>query len=170
MAQPIRGQGGHLVFPIDHKTQNLVEDVEILLPIKFRWILLGGFNGEVENVSANSEVRVAIFILVFQIGPKIKLRGGRWDVASCQVSLNSVQRVQWFQRRSRKCEELTTDDGCVFTIVHLSLRHHIKEVRSVLTSNHTQLLVTIGTLENLILTWHVTEILYIMHFYLMTNA
>ena len=70
MSQPIRGQGGHLVFPIGPKNTNLVEDVEILLPVKFRWILF-----------------------------------------------------KWFQRRSRKCEKLTTDDGQrVITIVHLSLR------------------------------------------------
>ena len=35
MSQSIRGQGGHLVFPIDPKNKNLVEDVEILLPVKF---------------------------------------------------------------------------------------------------------------------------------------
>ena len=35
MFQPIRGQGGHLVFPISPKNTNLVEDVEILLPVKF---------------------------------------------------------------------------------------------------------------------------------------
>ena len=39
--------------------------------------------------------------VVFPIGPKKhKLGKGRWDLASCQVSLNSVQR---FQRRSWKC-------------------------------------------------------------------
>ena len=32
----VRGQGGHLVFPIGPKNTNLVEDVEILLPVKFR--------------------------------------------------------------------------------------------------------------------------------------
>ena len=53
MSQPIRGQGGHLVFPIDPKNTNLVEDIEILLPVKFRCILFSGFRGEVENVSAN---------------------------------------------------------------------------------------------------------------------
>ena len=47
MSQPIRDQGGHLVFPIGAKNTNLVEDVEIF--------------------------------------------------ASCQVSLNSVQR---FKRKS----------------------------------------------------------------------
>ena len=36
MSQPIRGQGGHLVFFIVPKNTNLVEDVEILLPVKFR--------------------------------------------------------------------------------------------------------------------------------------
>ena len=50
---PIRGQGSHLVFPIDLKMTNLVEDIEILLPVKFCWILFSGFRGEVENVSAN---------------------------------------------------------------------------------------------------------------------
>ena len=35
-SQPIRGQGGHLVFPIGPKNTNLVEDIEILLPVKFR--------------------------------------------------------------------------------------------------------------------------------------
>ena len=36
MSQPIRGQGGHLVFPIAPKNTNLVEDFEILLSVKFR--------------------------------------------------------------------------------------------------------------------------------------
>ena len=53
MSQPIRGQGGHLVFPIGPKNTNLVEDVEILLPVKFCLIPFSGFRGEVENVSAN---------------------------------------------------------------------------------------------------------------------
>ena len=35
MSQPIRGQGGHLIFPIGPKNTNLVEDVEILLHVKF---------------------------------------------------------------------------------------------------------------------------------------
>ena len=146
MSQPIRGQGGHLVFPISPKNTNLVEDVEILLPIKFRWIPFSGFRGEVENVSANQrpgrpscfsdrpkntnlEEDVEILLPIkfcwipfsgfrgevdnvsanqrpgrpscFSDRPeKHKLGRGRWDLASHQVSLNSVQR---FQRRSRKC-------------------------------------------------------------------
>ena len=36
MSQAIRGHGGNLVFPIGPKNLNLVEDVEILLSVKFR--------------------------------------------------------------------------------------------------------------------------------------
>ena len=36
MSQPIRGQADHLVLLIGLKNTNLVEDVEILLPTKFR--------------------------------------------------------------------------------------------------------------------------------------
>ena len=53
MSQTVRGQGGRPVFPIGPKNTNLVEDVEILLPVKFHWILFNGFRGEVENVSVN---------------------------------------------------------------------------------------------------------------------
>ena len=55
MSQPIWGQGGNFIFPIGQKKNptNLVKDVEILLPVKFRWISFSGFRGEVKNVSAN---------------------------------------------------------------------------------------------------------------------
>ena len=52
MSQPIRGQGGHLVFPIGPKNTNLVEDVEIYLPVKFCQIPFSGFRGEVESVKS----------------------------------------------------------------------------------------------------------------------
>ena len=124
MSQPIRGQGGHLVFPIGPKNTNLVEDVEILLPVKFHWILFSGFRGEVKNVSVNQRPG---WSSCFSNRPeKHKLGRGHWVLASCQVSLNSVQ---WLHRRCRKCEKLTTDDGQRnnsalnnATIVHLSLR------------------------------------------------
>ena len=87
-----------LFFRSARKNTNLVEDVEILLPVKFRWIPFSGFRGEVENVSANQRPgRPSCFS---DRSEKHKLGRGRWDLASCQVSLNSVQR---FQRRSRKC-------------------------------------------------------------------
>ena len=94
MSQPIRVQGGHLVFPIGPKNTNLIRDVMILLPVKFCWIPFNGF-WEVENVSANQ-------------------RPGRPSCFSCQVLINYHQ---WFQRRSRKSEKLTTTN-----VEHLSLR------------------------------------------------
>ena len=120
-----------LFFWSARKNTHLVEDVEILLLIKFRWIPLSGSREEVENVSANQRPGRPSW---FSDRPeKHKLGRGRWDLASCQVSLNSVERCQ---RRSRKCEKLTTDgqtdrqtdgrttdDGQrVITIVYLSLR------------------------------------------------
>ena len=90
MCQPIRGQGGHLVFPIGLKNINLVEDVEFLLPVKFLWIPFSGFWGEVENVSANQRPgRPSCFS---DRPEKHKLGRGRWDLASCQVSLKYKKR------------------------------------------------------------------------------
>ena len=87
-----------LFFWSARKNTNLVEDVEILLPVKFRWIPFRGFRGEVENVSANQRPgRPSCFS---DRPEKHKLCRGHCDLASCQVSLNSIQR---FQRRSRKC-------------------------------------------------------------------
>ena len=53
MSRQIRGQGGHLAFLIGLKTTNLVEDVTILLSVKFHQIELCGLRGKVENVSVN---------------------------------------------------------------------------------------------------------------------
>ena len=91
-------QGGHFCFLIGPKNTNLVEDIEILLPIKFRSFQISGFRWEVENVWA---IQRPGRPCCFSDRPeKHKLGRGRWDLASCQVSLNSVQR---FQRRSWKC-------------------------------------------------------------------
>ena len=98
MSKPIRGQGGHLVFLIGPKNTNLVEDVEILLPVKFCWIPFSGFRGKIDYVSANQRTGRPSF---FTDRPeKHKLGRGGWDLASYEVLLNSIQR---FQRRSRKC-------------------------------------------------------------------
>ena len=67
MSQPIRGQGGHLGFLIGPKNTNLVENIEILLPVKFRRIPFSGFREEVKSVSANQSSGGH---LVFPIGPK----------------------------------------------------------------------------------------------------
>ena len=130
MPQPIRGQGGHRLFRISSKNTNLVEAVEILLPVNFRWIPLGAYRGEVENVSTNQRQscfsdrpentnlveHVEILLPVkfrwipfqgevenvsanqrprrpscFSDRPeKHKLGRGRWDLASCKASINSI--------------------------------------------------------------------------------
>ena len=92
------GQDGHFNFPIGLKNTNFVEHVEILLPVEFHWIPFSGFRGEVENVSANQ--RPGWPSCFSDWLEKHNLCRGRWDLASCQVSSNSVQQ---FQRRSRKC-------------------------------------------------------------------
>ena len=68
MSQPNRGKGRHLVFPIGPKNTNLVEDVNILLPVKFHWILLSSFRGEVEKCLSQTEARAAI--LFFRLARK----------------------------------------------------------------------------------------------------
>ena len=64
MSQPIIGQGGHLVFPIGI---NLVEDVEILLPVKCHWIPFCGSKGEVQLCEL---IRGQGRPLIFLIGAK----------------------------------------------------------------------------------------------------
>ena len=98
MSQPIWGKDDHLVFSIGPKNTNKIKDIDISLPVKFRWIPLSGLRGEVENVSDN---RRPGGHLVFPDRPeKHKLGRGHWDLTSCHVSFNSVQR---FKRRSWKC-------------------------------------------------------------------
>ena len=87
-----------LFFRSAQITQNLVEDVDILLPVKFPLIPFSRGRGEVENVSADQRPgRPSCFSDRLE---KHKLGRRSWDLASSQVLLNSVQR---FQRRSRKC-------------------------------------------------------------------
>ena len=106
MSQPIRGQGGHLLFPIGPKNTNMVEEIEILLPVKFPWIPFSSFREEVENVSANQRPG---WPFCFSDQPeKPKFGRGHWYLASCQVSLNSVQQ---FQRRSLKMSQPIRGQG-----------------------------------------------------------
>ena len=94
-----------LVFSVRPKNTNMVEDIEILLPVKFHWIPLSGFRGEVENVSANQRPgRPSCFS---DRPEKHKIGRCCWDLASCKVSSNSVQR---FQGKSRKMWKVN-DDG-----------------------------------------------------------
>ena len=67
MSQPMRGLGGHLVFPIGPKNTNLVENVEILLPVKFRSIR-SALSEELSKMS--QPIRGQGGHLVFPIGLK----------------------------------------------------------------------------------------------------
>ena len=49
------GQDGHFYSLFGPKNTNLVEDVKILLPVKFRWILFSGFRGKVKICLSQSE-------------------------------------------------------------------------------------------------------------------
>ena len=68
MSQPIRGQGSYLVFPIDPKKTNLVEDIEILLPgasfVEFCLAVLE------EKSKMSQPIRGQGGHLVFPISPK----------------------------------------------------------------------------------------------------
>ena len=77
---------------------NLVEDIENLLSVKFRWFPFSVFIGEVKNVSANQ--RTGQLSCFSDQSEKHKPGRRCWDLTSCQVLLNSIQR---FQRKSRKC-------------------------------------------------------------------
>ena len=48
-----RSTRGPFLFTDRPKNTHSVEEVKILLPVKFRWIYFSSFRGEVENVSAN---------------------------------------------------------------------------------------------------------------------
>ena len=91
------GQGGDFNLLFRQKNLNFLKDVEILLPVKFHWIPSAVSEEKSKNVSANQRPgRPSCFS---DRPEKHKLSRWSWDLASCQVSMNSVQQ---FQRRSQK--------------------------------------------------------------------
>ena len=75
-----------------------VETADIKSGYRGRESRTSGFRTEVKNVSTDQRpVRPSCFS---DRPEKHKLGWGHWDISSCQVSLNSVQR---FQKRSKKC-------------------------------------------------------------------
>ena len=80
---PFLGIGKHFCLLIGNRNTNLVEDIEILLPVKFHCIPFSDFRGEVANISTNQRPwRPSCFS---DWPKKHKLGRGRWDLASCQV-------------------------------------------------------------------------------------
>ena len=53
-------QGGNFYLLLGPKNTNLVEDIKILLPLKFRWIPFSGFRGKVKICLRQSQARAAI--------------------------------------------------------------------------------------------------------------
>ena len=94
MFQPIRGQGGHLVFWIDLINTNLVEDVKILLPVR----------GEIKNVSAKQR-------------PGLPSCFSDWSEKHNLVEdVEILLPVQQFQRRSQKCRSKSEARAAIFPI------------------------------------------------------
>ena len=112
MSQSIRGQGNYLVFPIGQKNTNLVEDIEILPPVKFRWILFNGLRKKVKSLkvyAGRTEDGGGAMIIahVSLASCELKLEANWIELASCKVMLKSLQR---FWRRSR-VKSLRRDGG-----------------------------------------------------------
>ena len=74
---------------ISRKNTNSMEDVEILFPVKFL-NSVKGFQRRSRKCLSKSETETVI--LFFSRPENHKLSRWCWDLASCQVSLNSVQR------------------------------------------------------------------------------
>ena len=53
MSQPIRGQAGHLAYPMGPKNTDLVGDIKYFFPVNFSQVLFSSCRGEVENGSTN---------------------------------------------------------------------------------------------------------------------
>ena len=73
------GQGGNFYSLFGPTNTNLVEDVKILLPVKFRWIPFSGFRRKVKICLSQSEARATISF--FGSAEKHKFVRGRWELA-----------------------------------------------------------------------------------------
>ena len=110
------------------KDTNLVEDVDILLPVKFHWIPFSGYRGEVKNVSANQRPGPPS---CFSNRPvKHNLGRWHWDLVSCQVSLNSFQR---FQRVRKMSQPIRGQGSHLIFLVSLKNTNLVEEVETLLS-------------------------------------
>ena len=142
MAQPMRGQGGHLVFPIGPKNTNFVEDVGILLPVKLCWIPLSGFR-EVENISANQGSGQPS---CFSDRPeKHKIGRERWNLASKQDSLNSVQAIS--AEKSKMSQPIRGQGGQLVFLISPKNTYVVKDVEILLPVKFRWILFS-GEVEN----------------------
>ena len=93
--------GGHLVSPIGSKHTNLVEDVKILRPLKFRLILLNSCRG-VDDVMILLPVQVSSnpFSVLEE---KSKTCLGKSEARSATLVFWSAWKTQTWQRTLRSC-------------------------------------------------------------------
>ena len=66
ISQPIRGRGGHLVFPIISKNTNFVEDITILPPVRLGLIPFSGLR----EVKMSPSIRGQGSPLAYPVDPK----------------------------------------------------------------------------------------------------
>ena len=97
MSHPIKGHGGHLVFPIGTNNTKLGRGRWHLASCQVFFNSVQQSQRKSRKCLSRSEARTAI--LFIWSARKHKLGRRSWDLASSQILLNSVQR---FQRRSRK--------------------------------------------------------------------
>ena len=87
--------GGHVAFMISPENTNLEEDVDNLLPVMF--VKFRSTVSEKAKMAQPIRGRSGHLVFFSDQHEKHKLVRLRWDLVSCKVSLNSVQ------RRSKKC-------------------------------------------------------------------
>ena len=108
-----------LFFLSAQKNKNLVEDVEISLPVKFRWMPFSNSR----NISTYQRPRRPSY---FSDRPE-KHKLGRKRLWSCFLS-NFVEFRSVVSEKKSKMRKFTRDDGqtdrgwCTMTIAHLSLQ------------------------------------------------
>ena len=109
------------------KITNLVEGVEILLPVKFRCIPFSGFRGEVENVSARQRPgRPSCFSdrPPPKKNPTNLVKGVEIlrPVKLPRILYSGFREVENVNSERRTTDKRTDDGQRVITMVHLSLR------------------------------------------------
>ena len=117
-APAIRGQGGHLDFPISLKSTNMVKYIEILLPVRFLLNCVNGFRGKVEKcpwISGNRQSPISkIQEKIFRVGTILHGRSGNrkqtyfffrpqseWHFVS-QILRSGTFRHHWYFTNSKR--------------------------------------------------------------------
>ena len=128
-------QGGHLVFSICPKNINLVEDVEILLPVKFHLIPFSSFRGEVKKSLSQSEARTAILFFWSAWKTQTWWRTLRSCFLSSFVECHSVVS----EEKSKMSQPIISQGGHLVFPISLKNTHLVKEVEILLPDKFCQI-------------------------------